>query len=64
MDIPILPTSGNVKTAQEKMREYNQIATDYIRRCVEEVKFKTVIGNLPDGKKIKLAPQLAAELGF
>jgi hypothetical protein len=54
----------DVKSASEKMREYNQIATDYIRRCVEEIRLKTVMGNLPDGKKIKLASQLASELGF
>jgi hypothetical protein len=48
----------------DKMREYNQVAGDYIRGCIDEIKLKTVIDNLQDGKKIKLAPQLASQLGF
>jgi hypothetical protein len=59
-----LVPANNIKSSSEKMREYNQIATDYIHRCVEEIKLKTVMGNLSDGKKIKLSPQLASELGF
>jgi len=52
------------KEIVDKMREYNQVAGDYIRRCTDAIKLKTVIDNLADSKKIKLAPQLAAQLGF
>lgn len=52
------------KIVCDKMREFNQISSDYITRCVEEIKLKTVIENLSDTKKIKLQPQLAAQLGF
>jgi len=52
------------KDVADKMRSYNEASEDYLRRCVDEIKLKTVIDNLPDGKKIKLNPQLASQLGF
>lgn len=52
------------KDLADKMRAYNESASDYVRRCVEEVKLRTVINNLSDFKKIKLTPQLATQLGF
>jgi hypothetical protein len=63
-----LPSYGitpvDSKMIVDKMREYNQIASNYICRCIDAIKLKTVIDNLPDTKKIKLAPQLASQLGF
>jgi hypothetical protein len=61
----LTPTTSLVsKDIKEKMREYNRLASDYISRSVEEIKLRTVIQNLSDTKKIKLSPQLAAQLGF
>ena len=57
--VPVIPQS-----TVDKMREYNSISSDYIRVCVEIIKLETVINNLSDSKKIKLAPSLAAQLGF
>jgi hypothetical protein len=57
-------TPVDPKVITDKMREYNQVANDYICRCVEAIKLKTVMDNLADSKKIKLNAQLAAQLGF
>ena len=57
-------TPADPKVTSDKMREYNQVANDYICRCVEAIKLKTVMDNLVDNKKIKLNAQLAAQLGF
>jgi hypothetical protein len=47
-----------------EMRDFNQDAISYVRDCVKEVKLKTIIGILPDDKKVKLSKALASELGF
>ena len=52
------------KDVADKMRAYNDAASNYIRSSIEEVKLKTVIDNLADAKKIKLTPPLATQLGF
>ena len=52
------------KSTVEKMREYNSTSSNYIGVCVEIIKLETVLNNLSDSKKIKLAPTLAAQLGF
>ena len=54
----------NVKTGVDKMRAYNNLAEEYIRRSVEAIKLKTMVDNLADSKKIKLNAQLASQLGF
>jgi hypothetical protein len=54
----------NVKTGVDKMRAYNNLAEEYIRRSIEAIKLKTIVDNLADSKKIKLNAQLAAQLGF
>ena len=59
-DITPVPT----KEVVDKMREYNQVANNYICRSIDTIKLKTVIDNLSDTKRIKLSPQLAAQLGF
>lgn len=54
----------NVKVGVDKMRAYNNLAEEYIRRSVEAIKLKTMVDNLADSKKIKLNAQLASQLGF
>lgn len=57
-------TPVDPKAIIDKMREYNQEASNYIHHCIDTIKLKTVIDNLSDTKKIKLSPQLASQLGF
>jgi hypothetical protein len=66
INYPMVETPAPVitKNITDKMREYNQLASDYVRRCINAIILKTVIDNLSDNKKIKLAPQLASQLGF
>ena len=47
-----------------EMRDFNLTAVDYVRNCIEEVKLKTVIDNLPDKKIVQLSKSLADQLGF
>jgi hypothetical protein len=54
----------NIKAGVDKMRAYNNLAEEYVRRSVEAIKLKTMVDNMPDSKKIKLSAQLAAQLGF
>lgn len=46
------------------MRKFNQLASDYISKSIEELKFKTTIDNLSDDRVVRLTKSLADQLGF
>jgi hypothetical protein len=56
--------SGEELSKAASMRDFNLLAGTYVKRCIEEVKLKTTIDNLPDEMIVPLSKVLADQLGF
>lgn len=57
-------SSPDDEQKRKKMREYNDTAHDYVRKCVDILKLQTTINNLEDKAKYELTVDQASLLGF